>query len=46
MYSDILYVKLDNDSQPHFGAQRNGLFFGVGPWKCSYNRSWKMMVFV
>lgn len=33
MYSDFVCVKLANDSQPRFGAQRSGSFFCLGLWK-------------
>lgn len=42
MDSDFVSVKLNNDSQPHFGAQRNGLFFCLGPWKAEIQLQQKL----
>lgn len=35
-------AKLDNDSQPHFDAQRNKLFFCPGLWKAEMQSQWKL----
>lgn len=41
-YTNFVWVKLDNDSQPHCGAQRNGRFLCLGPWKAEMQLQQKL----